>query len=171
MATERRRRGTQVVELAMVLPLLLFLSLAVSEGAYMIRVHQVLNNAAREGARLAVQRENYDPANPLTDCATALPTTSQGALCQAIVSYAYNNGISQGTGANQCNGSANAGGLNITINQAYPMPSASGGFNINGTQVTVLCPYNLNFLPRLPSFGVTGTVNLRGTVVFRNFGF
>jgi Flp pilus assembly protein TadG len=171
MATDRKTRGTQVVELAVVLPLLLFLSLAVSEGAYMIRVHQVLNNAAREGARLAVQQENYNPAAPLTNCATVTAGTSNAALCQAVISYAHNNGITPGSGANQCNGAAAANGLNVTINQNYSIPSAAGGSTLSGTQVTVICPYNLSFLPRLPSFGVTGTVNLKGNVVFRNFGW
>jgi len=157
-----------VVELAIVLPLLLFLSLAVSEGAYMIRVHQVLNNAAREGARLAVQQENYDPNNTLTNCAGGggIPTA---ALCQAVVNYALNNGISSGTGENQCNGPSGTAGLDITINQAYVIPDPKTNVNSDGTQVTVICPYRLNFLPRVPGFGITGTVNLKGMVVFRNF--
>lgn len=169
MAT--RESGTQVAELAIVLPLLLFLSLAVSEGAYMIRTHQVLNNAAREGTRLAVQRENYDAGNPLTDCATAAPNTSHAALCQAVISYAQNNGVNAGAGMNRCNGPANTSGLNITINQQYVIPGAGGGLNLAGTQVTVVCPYNLALLPRVPGFGVTGTVNLKGSVVFRDFDF
>lgn len=160
-----------MVELALVLPLLIFLSLAVAEGAYMIRVHQVLNNAAREGARLAVEQNNYDVANPVTNCAAVTANTSHAALCQAIVSYAQNNGIAAGAGWNRCNGPANASGLNITINQLYPIPSATGGLSLNGTQVMVVCPHNLAFLPRVPGFGVTGTVNLSGGVVFRDLGF
>src|SRR5689334_513078 len=152
MATKREARGTQVAELAIVLPLLLFLSLAVSEGAYMIRVHQVLNNAAREGARLAVEQQNYDTSNALTNCATAPPNTSHAALCQAIISYAQNNGITAGSGFNRCNGNAGTNGLNISINQQYLIPAIGGGLNMTGTQVTVTCPYNLAFLPRLPSF-------------------
>src|ERR1051326_6231029 len=111
MATKRQDGGTQVVELALVLPLLIFLSLAVAEGAYMIRVHQVLNNAAREGARLAIEQNNYDVANPVTNCAAVTANTSHAALCQAIVSYAQNNGIAAGAGWNRCNGPANASGL------------------------------------------------------------
>jgi Flp pilus assembly protein TadG len=168
MATKARSRGTQVAELAIVLPLLLFLSLAVSEGAYMIRTHQVLNNAAREGARLAVEEQNFDRANPLTNC-SAPANSTQATLCQAIISYAQNNGVSAGTGFNRCNGAAIANGLNITINQQYVISGTGGGLNLDGTQVTVVCPYNLAFLPRIPSFGVTGTVNLSGNVVFRNF--
>ena len=170
MATRRGERGTQVAELAIVLPLLLFLSLAVSEGAYMIRVHQVLNNAAREGARLAVEEQNYDKAHPLTNC-SAPANSTQATLCQSVISYAQNNGISAGTGFNRCNGATGTNGLNITINQQYPIAGTGGGLSLNGTQVTVVCPYYLAFLPRLPSFGVTGTVNLKGNVVFRDFGF
>jgi len=168
--TATKERGTQVAELALVLPLLLFLSLAVSEGAYMIRVHQVLNNAAREGARLAVEQQNYDPAYPLTDC-TAPANSKQATLCQAIITYAQNNGVSAGAGFNRCNGAPGTNGLNITVNQQYLIPGTGGGLSMPGTQVTVVCPYNLAFLPRLPSFGVTGTVNLKGNVVFRDFGF
>ncbi len=167
-ATRAATRGTQVAELAIVLPLLLFLSLAVSEGAYMIRAHQVLNNAAREGARLAVEEQNFDPATPLTNCA-APANSKQATLCQAIISYAQNNGVSAGSGFNRCNGAVNANGLNITINQQYVIAGTGGGVSLDGTQVTVVCPYNLAFLPRIPSFGITGTVNLRGNVVFRNF--
>lgn len=167
-ATKREARGTQVAELAVVLPLLLFLSLAVSEGAYMIRVHQVLNNAAREGARLAVEQQNYDPVNPLTDC-TAPKGSKQTTLCQAIISYAQNNGISAGSSFNQCNGAPGSNGLNITVNQQYLIPGTGGGLNMPGTQVQVLCPYNLAFLPRIPSFGITGTVTLKGNAVFRDF--
>ncbi len=168
MATKRAARGTQVAELAIVLPLLLFLSLAVSEGAYMIRVHQVLNNAAREGARLAVEQQNYDPVNPLTDC-TAPKGSKQATLCQAIISYAQNNGISAGSGFNRCNGAPSTNGLNISVNQNYLIPATGGGLNVPGTQVLVQCPYNLAFLPRLPTFGITGTVTLKGNVVFRDF--
>jgi hypothetical protein len=168
--TKREARGTQVAELAIVMPLLLFLSLAVSEGAYMIRVHQVLNNAAREGARLAVEEQNYDPVNPLTDC-TAPKGSKQTTLCQAIISYAQNNGISAGSGFNRCNGAAGTNGLNITVNQNYLIPAVGGGLSMDGTQVQVLCPYNLAFLPRIPSFGITGTVTLKGNAVFRDFGF
>jgi hypothetical protein len=159
-----------VAELAIVLPLLLFLSLAVSEGAYMIRVHQVLNNAAREGARLAVEENNYDAANPLTNCAAPVGST-QASLCQSIISYAQNNGISAGSGFNRCNGAPASSGLNITINQRYLISGTGGGLNLNGTQVQVVCPYSLVFLPRVPSFGISGTVTLTGNVVFRDFGF
>ena len=46
-----RQRGTQLLEFAIALPLLLLLFFVVTEGAGLVRAHQVLNNAAREGSR------------------------------------------------------------------------------------------------------------------------
>jgi Flp pilus assembly protein TadG len=170
-AIKSNARGTQIAELAIVLPLLLFLALAVTEGAYMIRVHQVLNNAAREGARLAMQKENSPPdlnnGNPVTDCSTFARGNNANPLCYAIIAYAENNGITPGSGMNQCNGAANANGLNITITQNVIIPN--GAASMDGTQVRVVCPYTLTFLPRIPGFGIVGTVNLTGNVVFKNF--
>jgi Flp pilus assembly protein TadG len=166
----RGDQGTQIVELAIVLPLLVFLALAVSEGAGMIRAHQVVNNAAREGARFAILSENspaaMDPNNPqfVTNCTT----TPTHPVCQAIAIYAQNNGISSGTGLGKCGGPSVAmRGLNVTVNQAVLIPN--GASNIPGSQVTVICPYSLKFMPKVPTFGITGTVNLKGAVVFRNF--
>jgi len=50
--------GTQIVEMAIVLPLLCLLVFFVVSGSDLVRAHNVLNNAAREGARLIVQEEN-----------------------------------------------------------------------------------------------------------------
>ncbi len=51
----QRRRGVAVVELALVLPFLLVVVVGIWEVGRLIQVQQVLNNAAREGARLAAQ--------------------------------------------------------------------------------------------------------------------
>ncbi|HEX3998015.1 MAG TPA: TadE/TadG family type IV pilus assembly protein [Pirellulales bacterium] len=47
------RRGTAVVEAAVILPILLTMMFGVWEVGRMIEVSQILDNAAREGARLA----------------------------------------------------------------------------------------------------------------------
>lgn len=47
------RRGSAVVEAAVVLPILLTMMLGVWEVGRMIQISQILDNAAREGARLA----------------------------------------------------------------------------------------------------------------------
>src|SRR5215470_8480875 len=50
----RREEGAALLEMAVVLPLLLFLSVAIFEFGRAYQTWQVLTNAAREGARVAV---------------------------------------------------------------------------------------------------------------------
>jgi Flp pilus assembly protein TadG len=55
-------RGSALVELALTLPLLLLVSVGIFEFGRAFQTWQVLTNAAREGARVAVL-PNSDPAN------------------------------------------------------------------------------------------------------------
>jgi Flp pilus assembly protein TadG len=50
----RRERGAELIELALVLPILLLMFAAVVDFALMFQRYLVINNAAREGARIAV---------------------------------------------------------------------------------------------------------------------
>lgn len=50
----RNQRGTALLETAVVLPIILFVSVAIFEFGRAYQVQQVVTNAAREGARLAV---------------------------------------------------------------------------------------------------------------------
>src|SRR5215468_2467768 len=50
----RREEGAALLEMAVVLPLLLFLAVAMFEFGRAYQTWQVLTNAAREGARVAV---------------------------------------------------------------------------------------------------------------------
>lgn len=152
-----REQGTQIVELAIVLPLLLFLALAVSEGAGMIRAHQVLNNAAREAARLSTVQENDGNIAFLQDTATC---------------YAVRNGVDPPAGQvpSRCPASPTASkcvSYGVTVNQALLIPD--GGVLMPASQVVVSCSYRLHFLPRLPGFGISGVVPLKATAEFRNF--
>src|SRR5512138_3707625 len=74
----RRERGSQIVELAIALPLLTLMAMMVAEGSALLQAHQVINNAAREGARLS-----------------ALPENNGGVaeVQNAVVSYAAQNGV------------------------------------------------------------------------------
>src|ERR1700676_4597826 len=58
------RRGTSIIEAAFVLPLALTLMLGVWEVGRMVQVCQVLDNAAREGARMAAG--GYVNGTPVT---------------------------------------------------------------------------------------------------------
>jgi Flp pilus assembly protein TadG len=52
--TAKRRRGTAVVEFALVAPLFILLVFGILEYGRMVMVQQILTNATREGARAAV---------------------------------------------------------------------------------------------------------------------
>ncbi len=145
--TERRRqRGTQVVELAIVLPLLAFLALLVTEGSSFVRVHEVLNNAAREGARLSAQQENAGK--------TAAITT-------AVQNYI----------TNESGGRVNGAKANVTVVQNLQVPTndGSGPINMDASQVTVTYAYQFKYLPNFVTGGVP--VNLQTSAEFRNLGY
>src|SRR5579864_7342080 len=101
MKSRNNESGTQVVELAIVLPVLVLLGLIVLEGALMVRAQQVIANAAREAARLAVLNENqcFLPSPPNPACASPTPSsqTAPTAVQSAAASYITRNGVSCGS--------------------------------------------------------------------------
>ena len=135
-----REKGSVLMELALVLPLLILIVMLVLEGSKLVRTHQVLNNAAREGARLSVQPENQG--------VTADITTE-------VINYASQNGVPLAAG-------------DVTINQSalIAMPS---GVSISASQVTVTHSYTMSYLSVFTFFGVPGTYTLKGSAEFRNF--
>ena len=145
-------RGTQVAELAMVLPLLLFLGLAVTEGAGFVRAHQMLNNAAREGAKFSTLQENYQDISDI-----------QGVV-DTYLKNATNNNICQS--ATGCNVSSPL--AVVTVNQCVTITTPAG-VNKWASRVEVSYAYQLRYLPRLPWFNFPGTVTLRGRSEFVNF--
>jgi Flp pilus assembly protein TadG len=132
-------RGTMLAELAMVTPLLILILMPVLEGSRVIRTHQVLNNAAREGARLAVLPENRG---------------STGDIVTQVINYANQNGVTL-TAAN------------ITINQNAVIPN--GGVSIPASIVTVTYTYTPSFLGALAFVGLPTSFPLSTQAEFRNF--
>lgn len=163
-----REKGTQIVELAVVLPVLVLFTLIVLEGIGLVRAHQIITNAARESARMALLPEN----NPTLSSNYAM---LQGvAICYA----ARNKLILTSTLPSQC--SAFAGTNNctaittpvvITPNPSgtpaptYISRSGQGGMSMARVQVT--CGYKLRYLPRLPWFNISTVVPLTTTVETR----
>src|SRR6266705_3178298 len=59
------QQGSVIVELALMLPVLAIFILGATDLGIIVREHQVLQNAAREGARFSAQpANNIDPSNP-----------------------------------------------------------------------------------------------------------
>lgn len=142
----RKQNGTQVVELAIALPLLCILAFLVTEAAAFVRVHQVINNAAREAARVSSFEETKDVA-VVQAAARNYVTTYVPAAC-----------------APAAGGTAPA--IDVAVNQSVEISPAVGS-NIKATRVTVTCNYKLMWVPL--QFSSAANIPLRGTAVFRNF--
>lgn len=64
---KHRRRAGAIVEFAVVLPLLLTVLFGIIEYGWVFMVRQTLQNAAREGCRVAVLQTSADPYTGVTD--------------------------------------------------------------------------------------------------------
>jgi Flp pilus assembly protein TadG len=135
-----REKGTVLMELVLVLPLLVLIVMLVLEGSRLVRTHQVLNNAAREGARLSVQPEHQGGTADITS---------------EVINYASQNGISIPAG-------------NVAINQSASIATPSG-VSISASHVTVTYSYKVSYLSVFTWLGVPGTYTLQGAAEFRNF--
>jgi len=144
-----RQKGTVAVEMAIAVTLLATLLLGVMEVGSIVHDYQVLQNAAREGARFSA-----NPANQLStsqDPAGCLQT-----IQDRVVAYLQNENITVAEG-------------NVVVDQAYPIPI--GSLTVMGSHVTVTYSRSLIF-PGVTSFIPSlGSLQLTGSAVFRNFYF
>src|SRR5437773_11622480 len=80
--THENQRGAVLVEMALVLPILLFIFVGIVDYGLILREYQILQNAAREGARISMLKGNdlrtYDAAGQ---------TTVRDAIKQRVVDY------------------------------------------------------------------------------------
>jgi Flp pilus assembly protein TadG len=78
-----KRRGSAIVEFAVIAPLFVLLIFAMIEFGRMIMVKQILTNAAREGARLAVVSGTTDQ-NVLDKVSTYMTNAGIGSTTQTV---------------------------------------------------------------------------------------
>jgi Flp pilus assembly protein TadG len=136
-------QGTALVELAIVLPFLVTLFLAAVDLGVVLREHQILQNAAREGARFSALPRNWvSPVNP---------TATLDSVQQRVVDYLAQENITVAK-------------ANVTVNQQYPI--TVGSMTVTGSQITVTYTRSLVVAgaPLLPA----AQVSLTGQSVFRN---
>ncbi|HWR37107.1 MAG TPA: TadE/TadG family type IV pilus assembly protein [Clostridia bacterium] len=160
------QRGTQLVEMAIALPILLIISVIIYEGGRMILLHEVLNNAAREGARLSILEQNKYPVDCSAGCACP-PECVEQQLKNAVMAYAARNGISDLTSAQ------------ITVRQDCQVPltapttylgcstTCSTGGCMTASQISIQYQYTYKYLPSLHA-GVPATVAIGTQAEFRN---
>jgi Flp pilus assembly pilin Flp len=138
-------RGAELIEFALVLPLLLLLVLGIVDFGFMFQRMEVVTNAAREGARLAVL-PGYD-----------LETDVKSRVCD----YLYTGGVPlTGTCPTPSNPT-----ISVT---SCDIPVAAG--TVAGKKVIVTYSHNYVFMgPIVALFGGDfGAVPVRGVAIMRD---
>ena len=120
-------RGTALIETALTLPLLLLVSVGIFEFGRAFQTFQVLTNAAREGARLAV-----------------LPNPVAGAVDARVRSYLTSGQL------------ANAAGATVVVNPSATV-AIGGGATASASLVTVNYPFEFMVLQPVASLLVSGS--------------
>lgn len=139
-----RQQGVAAAELAIVLPLFGILLLGILEVGGMARDHQVLQNAAREGARFSALPGNQ------TDGVAAVETR----IKDRIIVYLANERITVAP-------------ADITVNQDYAM--TVGAVNVTGSEITIAYRRPVMFTGLSNWIALGATTTLQGRAVFRNF--
>jgi Flp pilus assembly protein TadG len=111
----RRRAGTSVVEMALVLPLLLTLVFAIGEFGIAFTQWQTLINAAREGARTGV----------LFRGAACVPATVKTDVANTVADYVTKSGIAIGDLTTTSSGECAGSGTELTVTSQVPYAFAA----------------------------------------------
>ncbi len=135
-------QGAVLVEMAFALPLLALVFLSILDLGLMVREYQVLQNAAREGARYSVIQSNQISIKPATEQAAVLSD-----IQNYVVQYCAEERIT-------------ITAANVTVNQAYGWPAACQ----SEIAVTYTRPLFLLGRPFFPFSAIT----LTGRSVFQN---
>ena len=144
------------------LPVMAIFILGAIDLGVIVREHQVLQNAAREGARFSAQpANNIDPSNP-TATANSIRDKVIDYLAQERITITSTNCTADGTVAKQWNCGA------ITIRQQFPITTVVGGVTTVDYGSSVAVTYSRSFL--LPGGSVLkfNSVSLNGNAVFHN---
>jgi hypothetical protein len=144
--------ASQVVELALSLPVLVLFVVGIFDFSGALTLKQKLTNAAREGARVAA-------ADPASDMSAAVPVAVSDAF-QVVDNYLLSEkindcGLSGGgtpptptqsalTWTYTSTGSCPGSGITLTINRGYSPPPVNGIYLI-GTNVTISYAYKWQF--------------------------
>ena len=136
----RSEDGAQLVEFALVLPMLLLVVLGIAEFGFIFQRYEVMTNAAREGARIAV-----------------LPGYSTADVRARVAAYVTAGRVPT-TGTNP-----------VVAVADVSIPTTAGGPVLNGKRVTVTYTHSYMFLTGIGSwFGASyATVPLRAVSEMR----
>jgi Flp pilus assembly protein TadG len=149
--------GAQLVEFALAVPFLLVMIIGILDfgGAYNLK--QALNNAAREGARYAVNQSSN-----ISD----ISATSVGAVGTVVSNYLTNAGITKCTIGSASGGpvdftfgstSTGCGSFQLEVNRGVTI--TSGSVTYLATKVTIIYPYTWSIGNIMKLFLPTSTLN------------
>jgi Flp pilus assembly protein TadG len=127
------RRGAATVEMAVVLPVFVTIMLGMIEFGRALMVGQLVTNAAREGARLAVINGTVN-----TDVSTQVKTFLQGAANVAQADVTVNITISNAAAGGQLTGATTGDMVTVAVSipfskVSYLTPSYLANVNLSGT--------------------------------------
>jgi Flp pilus assembly protein TadG len=139
----RNERGAELIEFALILPLILILLMGIFDFGLAFQRYEVITNAAREGARLGSLQAAY----------------SDDDIKVRVNAYCTSSGLPGGCPV----GSA------TTVNRNVPI-DVGGGVNQSGIQVVVRYNHSFSFLGPILSLigGSMGSVNLTAASTMRN---
>lgn len=166
--------GSQLLEFAMTLPLLLVFVMGVVQFAGAFNLKQKMANAAREGARIMVSSVLAG-----SGCTSSAQNCSAQAAAQAVANYMTEAGVDSScisptgltsTGTETWSYTCKSG-ISLTINHLY-VYTPTGGSPVTGTQVTLTYPYTwfLNDIlqPLVPGANISLPKDLTETAVMQN---
>jgi len=145
--TDDKQRGVAAVEFAIVLLLLAILLMGILEVGSIARDYQVLQNAAREGARFSAM-----PANQMENAQD--PNLVLQTIQNRVVDYLQRENITVAAG-------------NINVDQTYPVQI--GALTVQGSRVTITYTRPLIFSGATSLIPSLGSLPLVGNALFRNF--
>jgi Flp pilus assembly protein TadG len=148
MMAKALRRGATVVETAIVLSVALTMTLAIYEYCRYFMLSELVNNAAREGARLAVVSTN---------------TQNTATIQNTVFQYLANQNLKNTSGKT-------FSASDVQVYQVNPATGAKTSPDSNWYDAafgsSIMVQVNARFTPMLPNLGfLPTTVNLTGTAV------
>ncbi len=141
------RRGAALVELTAVLSIALLLSFAIYEYARYFMLSQLVNNAAREGARLAV---------------VSTTTGNTSTIQNTVMTYLANQNLKNSSGK-----TFTASDVVVQqVNPATGAPASDSNWYDAAFGSSIMVQVNAQFTPMFPTFGfLPKTVPINGTAV------
>lgn len=162
---KHNQRGTQILEFALVLPFLLLLAMAIIEGGWFIRIHQVISNAAREGARVATAPNN----DQFIDTGSFHNVLGEKAACDYL---RQNQSVFPDWTGGECTGTFSISVVDVQPgdpDQITVTDPDAGTVMLSSTRAVVEYQYQMRYMPFAAFFNWSSSpLTLRGRAQFRN---